>query len=134
MKLFIMVVILVVLTSTVLSGGVDLSALTLDELVSLRNNINDEIAIRSGHSDDIYTGEYVVGSDILPGAYSIKCNNSTLNCQAINVSIFDDERTNLLNFDICVGFEGYVSLKEGQTLKIKYGSGTITEVHPSWAP
>lgn len=135
MKLFIMVVILVMLTSTVLAGGIDLSTLTLDELVNLRNNINTEIYIRGeGEDSEIFTGTYIVGVDILQGTYAVKCLTPELSSNMINVIVYDKDDDQVSWVDIHLGREGFVSLKDGQTLKLCYGGGTIREVHPSWAP
>ena len=73
-KKVIVMIITVFLLATVagsaFSENIDLSALTNDELLSLKQELTDEINMRGiNEKYKIYVGEYCVGTDILSGVY-----------------------------------------------------------------
>ncbi len=52
----------------------DWSNLTLEELIDIRDSIDKEIGIRTGVIDQqIGTGQYIVGEDIIEGKYEFVC-------------------------------------------------------------
>lgn len=52
----------------------NLSSMTIDELIELRNTIDNEIGSRIGFPDrQIGTGQYIVGEDIAAGKYEFVC-------------------------------------------------------------
>ena len=59
--------------STGFAEDVDLAGMSFDDLMELRNRINDEIEERVGNDEvPLLEGYYVVGTDISEGSYEIK--------------------------------------------------------------
>ena len=136
MKLFTIVVILIMLTSTALAGGIDLSILSLDELVGLRNNINVEIDIRTeDESAIIHPGDYVIGVDILPGSYLIKCVDSLVPSNTMLTYLINcEDTTDKQSVYIHLGESRYFTLEVGFILRIDLGTGNISTPSPFWRP
>lgn len=75
MKKFLLVLIVLLLISVALpavslADGFDFSSMSLEELLGLRNAVDEEIRARvSTPSAALYNGVYIVGKDIKPGRY-----------------------------------------------------------------
>ena len=61
----------VIFETPVLAADIDLSSLSVEELVDLKYQIDDELYEKQGYLD-LNEGYYVVGKDIAPGEYTIK--------------------------------------------------------------
>ncbi len=75
MKKFVVLMVAFVVMFTGLTFGgafdtIDLASIGTDDLIELRNAINEELKNRVNIENDyIYSGEYIVGKDIAPGRY-----------------------------------------------------------------
>jgi hypothetical protein len=80
-KVFVMIItvfLLATVASSAFSENIDLSALTNDELLSLKQELTDEINLRGiNEKHKIYIGEYCVGTDILSGVYLFTCDDTS---------------------------------------------------------
>lgn len=121
---------------------IDLSSYTLDQLVGLRNDINELIDEGLGETDNIGTGYYVAGDDIRVGSYEIFPARESvsitifLKLQDYNNRTFYPDLANLsftLDYEEGADKSSTISLKEGNVLEI-HGDAVIKTVKPSWAP
>lgn len=116
----------------------DLSSYSLDELVSLRNSITEEISARLGDAGTIDQGLYEVGVDIKAASFEVTGLEGAEDYA--RVIIFDnreqlDAVKSLQVHEIGAGQSAIINLKEGQWLRINnYGPIGIQEVKPSYAP
>lgn len=149
-KILSLVFITMLLISTIAKGEeiVDLTSMPLEELISLRDSINNEIYSRLGFSfedNQIAVGSYLVGQDIKAGKYEFICTysdtethpdgNSMSFCNLVVYAGNDEESEKLFAYYyLPVGQKVAFSLEEGQLLQIGRGHGLIQEVHHSWAP
>lgn len=142
MKKFLVVLLVFVISFTSLvfagAGDLDLSEMSLDELVTLRNSITEEISIRLGNAGTIDMGLYEVGKDIKAASFEVKGMEGTE--ETAYVIIFNnredlDENDPLQVHYIEEGTSAIVNLKEGQWFRINnYGPIYIQEVKADWAP
>ena len=136
------------------SFSIDLKSLSLDELVELRNEINDEIIDRVSSNDNtIYSGVYVVGEDIKSSQYMYTATGHS------RIGVFESyenyknfvaggkdaftvgEVENLYRentlFFIYLYKEGdttVLNLHEGNVVYIYDNPGILTPMSPSYAP
>lgn len=139
-KILSWVLISVLLVLPGLAEEIDISGMTADELLTLRESINEELEQRVGSDgSEIWSGEYTVGKDILPGQYVLTLTKIV---EDVNGEVrvyrdadayeeYDYDIAELLSKD-----EGYyLDLSEGMILVIEYGSGTLKSAQkPSWMP
>ncbi len=141
-KIVVMMVMLIMLVALVPAHAesIDLEALSLDELVSLRNRITDIISTRTVSSEnEIYSGEYIVGEDIKPGKYILTFVRLVEDCSHGKVSLLHKDESGKYYYDdvvgLSIGEEYYLDLTEGMRIDIRDGVGTIREtVKPFWEP
>lgn len=122
-------------------AGVDISALSDEDLLALRGAVEDEFAKRflSQGSDRIYDGVYIVGEDIAPGNYVISCMDAGDSVIGYVVEIRsamnkDGKREDVFYESPDPGTEVFLSLEEGMQLKIEsVVEGYLTPVKSSWA-
>lgn len=141
-------VLLLSFCSVAAAEGVDLAAMTLDELVDLHTRVDTEIDARiSCDPAPIAEGVYEVGKSIKQGMFLITCTDVNSGW-GIYIDLFDSmesyykykennvENANLIisrsNFNI--GGSAMVQLEEGMVLYIHNGIATAEEVLPSWMP
>lgn len=120
------------LLAPALATSVDISNLTLDELVVLRGEIN---SIIDEEIFQIYAGKYIVGVDILPGRYAIKCLNTSggKTNLLITTELVGAKNGEEIHWIYCeFGEERFVTIEEGQMLQLSHGGGTIKKVDPFW--
>ncbi len=123
------------LSTPVVAAEVDLSGMTLDELVTLKTSISEEISARTAdESNEIGNGEYVVGTDIKAGSFKFENTND----KAMNLFVYENEaqcksRKHSVWDYLGAGDLAYLALKEGNILSLD-GVGTLEEVKQSWAP
>jgi len=119
------------------AGKIDLSVMTLEELISLKNSVMAEISGRTDIDNDIIgIGAYLVGRDIKEGVFTIIIDENA----AGSYKIFNSEE-NFANAEqfswenTQAGDVITVNLKKGMVLELLGCYGTITEqAAPSWAP
>lgn len=124
---------------------IDLSSMTLDELVALRNDISFEISSRvSDQGEPFYPGRYDVGKDIKAGTYVITNvtddpDNNALNwieCGTATIKENGELESSYHEYIKC-GSSVMVSLADGMVFLLSTDTGimTITTMEkPSWAP
>lgn len=130
-------------SGTALAADIDLTGMSLDELVELQNNIVAEIDSRTDVGKDVIPcGVYVVGTDIKEGSFKLSTDEDNYT----DVLVFEDEDTyktyaadhKAVNplFSAFVGLSGSttVNLKTGEVLYIYSGEMIIEESNASWMP
>ena len=135
--LAILLLIAAILPSVSIADGFDLSSMSLEELLTLRNDINDEINKRVIQpSMAIYNGAYIVGVDIKAGRYLFTVEQPVIDGSIDYASMYiitsDDELTFLFH----AGESMILDLVDGMKLEIESVlSATLTDVPPaSYAP
>lgn len=137
------------LVTPVFAETIDVSAMSLEELLALRNTVNTAISERidlSFNDSKIGTGVYVVGKDIKPGKYDLICTlaridlsfEGTPRYSMCSIDIFsdasDDAKSICCFSRIAVGQQFAIELKEGNVLCIDDGNFLIQKSEHSWAP
>lgn len=117
---------------------IDLSSFTTDELVALRNQLNEEIKARVNpvEGEMIGAGAFVVGTDIKAGVYDL-----TISCDDVcSVKLFEDRDKMVANDTLLWanpddGEVVTVNLHDGMVMVIGSCTAIINEqAKPSWAP
>jgi hypothetical protein len=125
--------------SSASAESIDVSVMSIAELLALREVIDKELEIRIDTNDPslIGSGQYEVGSMIKPGNYRFVATSSGNNYNTVLVTILTDEgRTKLdpwYQDYVTVGETAVLCLEEGATLIIQNGSGRMTAFEPTWA-
>lgn len=146
--------ILMLFSVSAIGEEIDTSSMSLDELVSLRTQIQNEITNRLfASSSVINSGVYLVGKDIKAGQYEIDYEKAQV---CLKVALFKNEtryesyrrfsnasneieRDMLTKYSLSVQYvyEGgscYVGLEDGMVMTVSGGSGILNEIKPVWAP
>lgn len=143
-------VMLIFLTTNALSEGVkvDLSNMTLEELIALRDVVTAEIYSRldfSFEDEEIGAGSYRVGEDIKAGKYEFICTYSETRKQRSNgevsylgtIWVLDGEDDNVQTMfeygDIPIGQKIMFELEDDQILVIGRCTGLIAMYDHSWS-
>lgn len=119
------------------SPSVDLSAMTLDELVKLRDRVNLEIDLRvSGTDSTIGRGKYVVGDMIAGGIYEfipteVEYMSGNSYCKLHVTNPNTDEEITSAEY-IPMGTPVIFSLHDGDVLEISGGSGILKKADKTW--
>lgn len=114
-------VILLVCMIPVIAFAADLSDLSFDELIKLRNEINVEIVSRPEWKEvEIPTGFWIVGEDIPAGTYTMTTKEQ--NCDVVIWKGAAGDRSNKLRTYYLHPDEpvGKISLEEGWTVEVTY--------------
>lgn len=149
MGIFLTAVLIFALSISGIAEVADLTNMSLEELINLRDDIGLEIDHRMGYdtgnpgfSDDkIGEGKYIVGKDIIEGRYDLICTISDMDDDGdarfyVSVRESTDEGANLVDEFMFIP-EGTMitfDLKEGNVLELRNGSGIIRQSSHSWAP
>lgn len=146
------ILVLLVLVSFALSSvasaeSIDLSSLSLENLVTLQQQIYEELSSRTGVSQNnvIGRGSYVVGKDIKPGYYDFVCLdtgyfNSGTPDNDIYIYLLDGDTAADLGEQIfweqrfAIGSHVTFNLEEGTLLMIEGCSGFLKAIQPEWLP
>ena len=146
------ILVLLVLVSFALSSvasaeSIDLSSLSLENLVTLQQQIYEELSSRTGVSQNnvIGRGSYVVGKDIKPGYYDFVCLdtgyfNSGTPDNDIYIYLLDGDTAADLGEQIfweqrfAIGSHVTFNLEEGTLLIIEGCSGFLKAIQPEWLP
>ena len=139
------VVLLLAISGTCMAEEIDLQSMTLDDLVTLRNQITSEIMSRMGEEEPFYSGKYTAGVDIKEGSYTIK--NLTpeseddvdtwIACTVRAKADDSGDQEVVLDQYIHAGTAITVNLTEGMTMNIRSSKSQMSIVvneRPSWAP
>lgn len=127
------------------AADVDMSSMSIEDLVSLRDSLNEEIYSRSGGTMDdmIYAGTYVAGKDIKAGIYTITNTRDSYltiyvfeSMDAYNAYEQDSSKTEgrLSHGECNMGNTLNVNLDDGNVMCIRRGEGICKSSKPSWAP
>lgn len=121
--------------------GVDLESMSLEDLISLKDAVNEQIAAKGG--DNVFgAGVYEVGKDIKAASFKLICYEGT---ELTDVFIYENEDAMTSNEPIFRDYLNYddkktsqescvINLKDGQILKT---TGTLLIEDAStafWAP
>lgn len=141
------VLVIVILSVFVCSGlaeNIDISSLSDDDLLGLKERVDDEITIRGLNDLSVLpSGIYVVGEDIKSGHYHlIGMDRQTMvhvfSAEAYEVFVQNGswekpEAKPDVNFYIDPGDDGFVGLDNGQVLRVIYPC-YIEEANEPWIP
>lgn len=122
-KLFALVlVVLMMFCSVATAESIDLTALTFEELIALRQEI-DLLIFSSDEYKEVAVpaGDYVVGEDIPAGTYSLDSEGYGM------ISVYSDASKDIMGMSAChsVGggeTVGKIELKDGQVVEIQMAS------------
>ena len=129
---------------TALAPKIDISELTLDELVALHEDVDariKELTECDVDADVIYIGEYEVGKDIAAGTYRFVCNKTNdIYYEDFFYELYaDDDAKEALNYlQRDGGKKGevfQVALEDGMILNVTRGQALVQKAaKASWAP
>lgn len=127
----------------VMAEGIDLEAMTLDELSALRKAIDTEIDARLDRKLSVIpAGVYVVGEGIKAGKYIISANEeyfgfdvATFGTESIYNQAIAENNESLASFNTYVSRNesAFVLLKDGMVLVVS-GTAMIEEAKADWIP
>ena len=136
--LSVLLLIAAILPSISLADGLDLSSLSLEDLLGLRKAIDEEIHIRiSQPSETLYDGVYVIGTDIRSGRYLVTvidcCVDEYSDSASFRITSVNGEKD---RFYLVPGQSRIVELVDGTTFEVEdVLSATLSDVPPaSYAP
>lgn len=135
---FILSFLVFLFAASAIAEEMDISSLTLDELIELQGKITSRInEALSASSDVIYMGEYVGGVDIKPGRYLVTGLEEKFQfgmCLYADTSAMDSDDY-LINKGLFGGETYDLEIEEGMVLEVYRGSAIVTShAKPSWAP
>lgn len=120
-KMLVLLLVLLSLASIAFAEStIDLSAMNEEELVSLRNSINAELATRNFAEKEVNVppGTYTIGVDIPAGAYTLRTDSDL-----VSISIEDENGRFVSGHPLSKGeIVGKQPLEDGWTIEISYGS------------
>ena len=121
MKKLICVLLLVCMTTFAAAESMDLSGLSFDDLVKLRDQVNAEIISRPEWKEvNVPAGTWIVGKDIPAGSYSIKSEKGKVHVAVWRKAI-DDYSDNGLVYNELIDPDsplGKIELQDGWILDI----------------
>ena len=131
----------------VMASDIDLASMSTEDLVALKDSINEEIANRGG-DNIIGEGTYTVGTDIKAGNFKVTPVKGYDGYTSFYIfkdsSEYEDYKGGNYDAGDCVidlsGYDedckdsGNLVLKDGEILYIDRGIAIIEEVDPSWKP
>ena len=139
------VLMIVTISGACMAAENDLKSMSLDELVTLRNQITAEIISRIPDAEPFYSGKYTAGVDIKEGSYTI--TNLTPESEdgvdtwiACTVRAKADESGEaevVMDQYIHAGTAVTVNLTEGMSMSIRSSKSQMSitmNEKPSWAP
>ena len=138
-KLIVLIGCMLVLTFPAFAEDFDLSSFSTDELIMIRNEIDEEL-INRGESvgDKITSGTYEVGRNIKAGTYMLEITETFHGYAYSYVWEFDSieaqyDRDGIVT-EVHPNEEHYLKLTDGMVLEIEAGAGILRSVSkPSWA-
>lgn len=140
-KLLATMMVVLMLVTPASAESIDLDSMSTDDLLSLRNQINNILIERmASDASSIYSGNYTVGVDIKAGRYVIKfdelAEGETTGIIWTFASPEDFKSRRYITADyLKIGVEYQVTLEDGMVLEITRAKGTIRAIaKPEWAP
>ena len=142
MKRFLVLVTILLLAATPSVAEIDLSGMSTEELISLRQQIDELLNKQRQQLDElldegntIYSGVYVTGKDIASGKYTFTCNSLIEDYRYMTMLVYTGNETSgdFERYDISLGEELYLNLPEGVAVEISHGTAVIKNVSPNWA-
>lgn len=123
MKRVILILVLLLFISVplgVTAERIDFSGLSLDALIMLKTWINEEIAARTQNGKEVYVpmGQYIVGSDIPCGTYTITNKDSYMVGVSHLSSTGEYIKVHAVSGNNCIG---KIVLQDGERIDIQYG-------------
>lgn len=116
-------------------SAIDLDSMTLDELVSLRDEVNSKIA-ELGGDNVLPQGTYEVGKDIKAGQYKVMgCEGYDMSCFNIYATKEDWETSeNGIRGTVAYedGTSAMMNIDDGEYLDVTWGSLVVEEIKASW--
>ena len=114
-KIILVFLVLIMIPVIAISEQINISALSIEELIRLRNEIDNRInEILYNENDILYSGTYIVGKDIEPGAYLFTLIKSS------------KKGSGLLVFTSYEGYKNYDYYNQEELL-ISYEEGSLDE-------
>lgn len=115
---------------------VNLNSMSLEELIQLRDAVQDEISVRIG-SDPmvIASGKYIVGTDIKAGYYLLVVDSVAVKYVDLSLVWLDESHDDVWE-QLREGETYYLKLEDGMKLTLE----NVTSAHleaitaPEWAP
>lgn len=139
-KVLAFLLVCILFVTPVFAEGMDLSSMSVEELIQLHNQIDEILADKfKCELGVIYPGIYVVGKDIKEGRYLLNClKTGMVNFWIITLYENEDEfenRNRLYNENLEIGGQAQLNLTDGMVIEIHDGLGMITvaEKQP-WEP
>lgn len=116
-KIFAFIIAVSLLAAPVSAADLDLSSMSIDELVELRKSVDAEIQAKV-HEDDymIPMGEYKAGEDILSGKFLFTATESGYIFGYENEEARDKDDPTWIH-DFKAGDQEYLELKEGTIIR-----------------
>lgn len=139
-KVLAFLLVCILFVTPVFAEGVDLSSMSVEELIQLHNQIDEILADKfKCELDVIYPGTYVVGRDIKEGRYILNClKTGIVNFWIITFYENEEElenRNSLTNENLRIGDQVQINLIDGMVVEIDDGLGTISVVEKQpWEP
>lgn len=143
-KILVCIFATLMLSIPVCAAEIDMASMSLDDLVSLRSQITEEINTRlSDAAGPIATGIYEVGKDIKEGTYylsGVSKSEGELYFKIFlyeNKDAFDNGEELSRESDSCFidnGEDATVNLHDGMFMVIEGGKAVIQAMEPAWAP
>jgi hypothetical protein len=132
--LVLLVVLLVVLSSSALAETkMDLSSMTMDELIALSNQVASEMDSRNGPSATKFVlpiSNYICGKDIRAGRYTI----TNIGDNNVILRMSDLNNQNGTNAILATGEAITIDLADTWVLKLTTGLAIIEETKMAFAP
>ena len=115
---------------------VNLNSMSLEELIQLRDAVQDEISVRIG-SDPmaIASGKYIVGTDIKAGYYLLVVDSVAVKYVDLSLVWLDESHDDVWE-QLREGETYYLKLEDGMKLTLENVASAHLEAitAPEWAP
>ena len=146
-RIVVLVVAFVIAFASLTFAGIsdlNISEMTTDEIIELKNALTEELQTRFGYGDTIFEGLYKVGRDIKPGTFLLTCTKDDPQYSSdMDFCYYATEEALQTKQGIKLGDFAYreylkyensyvLNLEEGGYLYIMSGEGSITPYKASW--
>lgn len=135
-KLLAILMICTLLTTPAFAETVDLSSMSLDELIQLRDAVQNEIFARIGSDPmTIASGKYIVGTDIKAGYYLLVIDSVAVKYVDLSLIWLDESHDDVWE-QLREGETYYLKLEDGMKLTLENVASAHLEAiaAPEWAP
>ena len=128
--LILLVALVILIPCCAAAGGVDLKSLSNEELLSLHQQVSDELFAR-GKSAEIPAGEYIIGKHIPAGEYKIELLKPGDFSVSV-VTLYKDANGSSLDAMYSVSKEspsvGRIVLKDGGSMQVNGSTLKMTKI------